>query len=114
MAWHAVDNSIVKIGYVVRDGELILAKSVDVVDAHGGRRPHPPRRRGPWELADGSSLHAKCTVVNGVVTGNHGVVWIDSLCEVVLDDGRTGYCDFEMSTNPRAGTRPRASPCAPH
>lgn len=105
MAWHASDDSVVRIGYVVRDGDLILARNVDVVahmevDAltHRGGEVH-------WELADGSSLRATCTVVNGVVTGNHGVVWVDSLCEVVLDDGRTGFCDFELSTNPRAGTR---------
>lgn len=105
MAWHAADNSTVAIGYVVRDGELTLASSVDVVaymeiDAltHRGGEV-------TWNLTDGSSLHARCTVVDGVVTGNHGVVWVDSLCEVVLDDGRTGYCDFELSTNPRAGTR---------
>ncbi|MGQ0466573.1 MAG: DUF7065 domain-containing protein [Sporichthyaceae bacterium] len=106
MAWHASDDSVVQIGYVVRAGELILATSVDVVtfmevDAltHRGGEV-------TWELADGTSLHARCTVVNGVVTGNHGVVWIDSLCEVQLDDGRRGFCDFEISTNPRAGSRP--------
>ena len=43
--------------------------------------------------------------INGVVTTNHGVYWVDSLCEVTMDDGRTGFCDFEISTNPRAGTR---------
>jgi hypothetical protein len=105
MAWHAVDNTIVQIGYVVRDGELTLATGIDVVThleldgiTHRGGEI-------TWSLADGSSLHARCTVVDGVVTGNHGVVWIDSLCEVVLDDGRTGYCDFEISNNPRGGTR---------
>ena len=105
MAWHAADNSTVAIGYVVRDGELTLATSVDVV-AH--MEIDALTHRGgeiTWNLADGSSLHARCTVVDGVVTGNHGVVWVDSLCEVTLDDGRTGYCDFELSTNPRAGTR---------
>ena len=84
MAWHAVDNSVVKIGYVVRDGELTLATGIDVVThleldgiTHRGGEI-------TWTLADGSSLHAVCTVVDGVVTGNHGVVWIDSMMSEVM------------------------------
>jgi hypothetical protein len=106
IAWHAVDDSTVAVGYVVRNGVVTIAKDVDVVafmevDAltHRGGELR-------MTLPDGEVLHARCTVVDGVVTGNHNVTWVDSVCEVELSDGRTGYCDFELSTNPRAGTRP--------
>jgi hypothetical protein len=105
MAWHAIDDSTVSIGYIVRDGELILAESVDIVTF---METDAMTHRGgilTLNLPGEEQLRAHCTVVNGVVTTNHGVYWVDSLCEVTLDDGRTGFCDFEISTNPRAGTR---------
>jgi len=105
MAWHAIDDSTVSIGYIVRNGELILAESVDIVTF---METDAMTHRGgilTLNLPGGEQLRAHCTVVNGVVTTNHGVYWVDSLCEVTLDDGRTGFCDFEISTNPRAGTR---------
>ncbi|HEY2832951.1 MAG TPA: propanediol utilization protein [Sporichthyaceae bacterium] len=105
MAWHAIDDSTVSIGYIVREGELILAESVDIVTF---METDAMTHRGgilTLNLPGGEQLRAHCTVVNGVVTTNHGVYWVDSLCEVTMDDGRTGFCDFEISTNPRAGTR---------
>ena len=47
IGWHSSDGSIIQQGYVVRDGEVIRASSVDMVLADGGRR-----RQLPWRHDD--------------------------------------------------------------
>jgi hypothetical protein len=43
--------------------------------------------------------------VDGVLSVHRNVAVVDTLCEVE-HDGMIGACDFEISTNPRAGGGP--------
>jgi hypothetical protein len=103
--WHARDGSLTKGAYVVRDGEVIYATEIDVItwqDVDG-----LTHRGGEaiWQLPGGDQLHLECRGVDGTLSDQHDVAWIDLLC-TVEHEGRTGACDFEISTNPRQGTGP--------
>ncbi|HKN40384.1 MAG TPA: hypothetical protein VJ456_14910, partial [Acidimicrobiia bacterium] len=49
------------------------------------------------------TLHPRA--VDGVLSIHRNVAVVDTLCEVE-HDGMIGACDFEISTNPRAGGGP--------
>ena len=102
--WNAPDGSLARGGYIVRDGEVLMADSTDVVtwlEVDG-----LTHRGGELVLTFGAEeLRFTCHAVDGWLNEHHGVAWVDTLCEV-SHDGRTGYCDFEISNNARLGTAP--------
>lgn len=107
IAWHAADDSFVKVGYLVRNGEVVFADDVDIVtwlEADG-----LTHRGGEvqWSLPDGQDLRLQCRAVDGVVSQLHDAAYVDTLCTVTTGK-ETGVCDFEISNNHRAGTRPPA------
>jgi predicted secreted hydrolase len=103
IVWHAMDGSYVKTGYVVRDGEVTMARDVDVVvwlesdglTARGGEIT--------WSLDDGSELHLVARRLDGYVCHKHNVFYVDTHCEVE-HEGQIGYLDMEISNNARQGT----------
>jgi hypothetical protein len=105
ISWHAVDGSLGQFGYVVRDGEVVRAEAIDVavimeadgVSYRGGY--------ATWTFPDGQTFHAEASPVDAVLSEHHGVSCIDAICEVQLD-GRVGFCDLEVTSNPRRGTGP--------
>jgi hypothetical protein len=105
IAWHAVDGTIRRYGYVVRDGEVVHADEIDIVvhmEADGATY-----RGGvaTWTFGDAEPLVLECRPYDGVVFSHHGVTSVDAICPIEID-GRRGFCDLEVSTNPRAGTAP--------
>jgi hypothetical protein len=58
-----------------------------------------------WRTPDGEQLTLYPRAVDGVLSLHRGVAAVDTLCEVE-HDGMIGACDFEISTNPRAGGGP--------
>jgi hypothetical protein len=105
IAWHGVDGSTRQFGYVVRDGEVVRAEEVDVtvtmeVDGLSYRRG-----AARWRFADGEEFTIDCAPIDGIVSEHHGVACVDAICEVELD-GKPGFCDLEVSTNPRGGDGP--------
>ena len=102
--WNAPDGSLARGGYIVRDGEVLMADSTDVVtwlEVDG-----ITHRGGELLLTFGDEeLRFTCHRVDGWLNEHHGVAWVDMLCEVT-HDGRSGYCDFEISNNARLGTAP--------
>jgi hypothetical protein len=46
-----------------------------------------------------------CTALDGWLNEHHDVAWVDELC-AVEHQGRSGYCDFEISNNARMGSAP--------
>ncbi len=105
IGWHGVDGSTRQFGYVVRDGEVVRAEEVDVavtfeVDGFTYRRGEVR-----WRFADGEELTLVCAPVDGIVSEHHGVACVDALCEIELE-GKRGFCDLEVSTNPRGGAGP--------
>jgi hypothetical protein len=100
--WHATDDSFVKVGYVVRDGEITYAEDVDVVtwlEADGFTH-----RGGvvTWSLVSGEELRLECHLIDGVVAELHSAKYIDAFCRIEYM-GMVGVCDFEISNNARNG-----------
>ncbi len=101
--WNAADGSFVKVGYVVRDGEITFAEDVDVVtwmEADGYTH-----RGGvvTWYLPGGEELRLEAHLLDAVAARLHSAHYVDALCRVE-HDGRVGVCDFEISNNARNGT----------
>jgi hypothetical protein len=104
-AWHGTDGSLRTYGIVCRNGEVSYARSVDIVvyveiDAisHRGGLLR-------LELEDGELIEISAKLIDGFLTQHHNTGCVDTLCEVEWN-GLRGFCDLEMSTNPRAGTGP--------
>ncbi|GAA5156539.1 hypothetical protein GCM10023321_32400 [Pseudonocardia eucalypti] len=112
--WHAADGSFVKVGYVVRDGEITFAEDVDVVTY---MEPDAYTHRGgvvTWYLPGGEELRLEAELIDGVAAKLHSAHYVDSLCRVT-HEGRTAVCDFEISNNARNGsTAPSLSLAANH
>lgn len=105
IAWNGVDGSVRQFGYLVRHGEIVIADSVDIavtIEADG-----TTCRAGTtvWTLPGGERFVIDGAPYDGVVSENHGVCVVDSICELERD-GHVGFCDLEISTNPRLGTAP--------
>lgn len=105
IAWHGVDGSTRTFGYVVRDGEVVRAEEVDVAVTFEVDGLTYRRGEVRWRFADGEELTLTCVPIDGVVSEHHGVACVDALCEIELE-GRRGFCDLEVSTNPRGGAGP--------
>jgi hypothetical protein len=106
--WHASDESLVKVGYLVRDGQVMYAAEVDAVTF---LEPDGLTHRGGevrWRMPDGEVLELRAEQMDAVVAQLHNVYYIDSICEVRLPgaEDRYGVCDFEVSNNARMGTAP--------
>jgi len=105
IAWHAVDGTVRQYGYLVRDGEVVRATDVDIVVM---MEPDGTTYRGgtaTWTLPDGEQFVVDCAPIDAVISEHHGVACVDAFCEV-QHAGRIGFCDLEVSTNPRGGGGP--------
>lgn len=105
IVWHASNGSIGRFGYVVRDGVVELTDDVEILvlmEADG-----VSFRRGTMEmgLPDGQRWVVEAEPMEALVSDHHGVIWLDGVGEARLD-GRVGFCDLEVSNNPRAGRAP--------
>lgn len=105
IAWHGIDDSVRQFGYVVREREVTLAEEVDIVVAMEADGTTYRSGTSTWALPDGEVLTIQAAPYDGTVTEHHGVGLVDAICEIE-HDGMTGFCDLEVSTNPRGGTRP--------
>jgi hypothetical protein len=105
ISWHGVDGTLRQFGYVVRDGVVVRAEEVDVVVAMEADGISYRGGTATWRFADGEQFAISCEPIDGVVSEHHGVACVDAICEVEID-GRPGFCDLEVSTNPRAGNGP--------
>ncbi|WP_375476492.1 hypothetical protein [uncultured Jatrophihabitans sp.] len=104
-AWHGTDGSLRTYGIVCREGEISYATDVDIVvymeiDAVS-------HRGGVLRMTldDGDTIEIAARHIDGFLTKHHNTGCVDALCDVEWQ-GRRGFCDLEVSTNPRAGTAP--------
>jgi len=101
----APTGAITRVGYVHRDGEVVRASAVDVV-AH--IEPDGLTHRGGelrLTLPGDELVHVRFRARAGVVFQRGTVV----MAEMISDaegHGLQGYCDAEISSNPRAGKGP--------
>jgi hypothetical protein len=105
IAWHAVDGTVRRYGYLVRDGEVVRANDVDIVVMMEADGTTYRGGTATWTLPDGERFAIECAPVDAVVSEHHGVACVDAFCEV-RHEGRVGFCDLEVSTNPRGGAGP--------
>jgi hypothetical protein len=105
ISWHGIDGSLRQYGYVVRDGVVVRAEEVDVVVAMEADGVTYRAGTATWRFADGEEFVVDCVPRDGIVFEHHGVASVDAICPIVVE-GRQGFCDLEVSTNPRAGSGP--------
>ncbi|MCK9248006.1 MAG: hypothetical protein M0P31_03395 [Solirubrobacteraceae bacterium] len=105
IAWHAIDGTIRQFGYVVRDGVVTHAEQVDITVVMEADGTTYRAGRGVWTLPGGESFVIDCAPYDAMVFEHHGVGDVDAICELERD-GRRGFCDLAVSTNPRAGRGP--------
>jgi hypothetical protein len=105
ISWHGIDGTLRQFGYVVRDGAVVRAEAVDIVVAMEADGMSYRGGTATWRFADGEELVLDCVPVDGIVFEHHGVASVDGICAVEVE-GRRGFCDLEVSTNPRAGSGP--------
>jgi hypothetical protein len=101
----AQSGRLIRTGYVRRKGETIVARAVDVV---AYMEPDGLTHRGGeirLTLPDGEPVHIQCTARAGVVFQRGTVVMVEMMC-AAEGHGLQGYCDAEISTNPRNGNGP--------
>lgn len=108
ISWNGIDGSLRQFGYAVREGEVVHATDVDVVvgmEADGlSYRSGSTKLRLPGD----DLIEIDCRPYGATVSEHHGVACVDAICEIEIDGAR-GFCDLEVSTNPRAGSGPVAT-----
>jgi hypothetical protein len=105
IAWNGIDGSLRQFGYVVRDREITIADEVDIAVTMEADGISYRAGASSWMLPGGEQLTIDAAPYDGTVSEHHGVGVVDAICELERD-GRSGFCDLEVSTNPRAGTAP--------
>jgi hypothetical protein len=103
-SWHGTDGSLRSFGIVARDGridradvDILVYMEIDACTHRGGRLT--------LNLHSGERIVLEPTPVDGAVTLHHNIACVDQLC-LVDYNGHQGFCDFEITTNPRAGSGP--------
>jgi hypothetical protein len=105
LVWHAVDGSIGRFGFVVRNGQVTLADALDIAVVI---EPDGATYRGAsvtWTLPDSKLLAFSCEPNDALVFEHHGFVTVHGPASVSLDGAR-GFCGLAVVTNPRGGTGP--------
>ncbi|MGE4426656.1 MAG: hypothetical protein AB7G37_09420 [Solirubrobacteraceae bacterium] len=105
IAWHGIDGTIRQFGYVVRDGVVTHAEQVDITVVLEADGTTYRAGRGVWTLPGGEEFVIDCEPYDALLFEHHNVGDVDAICELVRD-GRRGFCDLAVSTNPRAGHGP--------
>ncbi|MCY4425441.1 MAG: hypothetical protein OXC05_00210 [Halieaceae bacterium] len=101
----APTGKLVRVGYVVREGELVRATEIDVI---AYLEPDGLTHRGGqvrMSLENGEKIHLELTAKAGVLFQRGNVVMVEMMCEVE-GHGMRGYCDAEISCNARNGSGP--------
>jgi hypothetical protein len=108
IAWNGIDGSLRQFGYVVRDGEVTVADAVDIAVTMEADGVSYRAGVSTWTLPGGERLSIDAAPYDATISEHHNVGVVDAICELELD-GVAGFCDLEVSTNPRGGSRPIAT-----
>lgn len=105
MKWHSTDGSLGSFGLVVRNGVTHFARDVDILaymEADG-----LTHRGGELTLTlgNGEKIRIDAKPIDGVVQVIHDIASVDQICTAEYN-GQTGFCMFETTNNPRAGSGP--------
>jgi len=104
-SWHGRDGTLRTFGIVVRNGEVTYAEGVDILVAM--EIDATTHRGGVLKLTlpSAEEIVLEPKPVDGFVTLHNGIACVDELC-LFEYRGKQGFCDFEISTNPRGGSEP--------
>jgi hypothetical protein len=103
--WHDADGGLSKFGFVVRGDEIAYTDDIDVLVF---MEPDGISHRGgevTLNFPDGSNYLIRCKAVDGAIFVNGPIACLDTVCEAECN-GMIGFCDGEISTNPRFGEHP--------
>ena len=95
-------GKLTRVGFIHRDGKTVRADGVDVI-VH--IEPDGLTHRGGelrLTLPSGEVVHIACTARAGVLFQRGTVAMAEMICDAE-GHGLKGYCDAELSSNPRGG-----------
>jgi hypothetical protein len=100
---------MIRMGFMARDGEIMAVRDSDVVvflepDGMSHRAGY-----GTGTLPGGGALRLDVEVVDGILITIRNLAVVEGIGRVTWGD-RVGFCDLEVSNNPRQGTDP-PPPC---
>jgi hypothetical protein len=101
----AASGRLIRVGYIRRGGETIQAQGVDVI---AYMEPDGLTHRGGeirLTLPSGELIHIRFKARAGVLFQRGTVVMVEIICDAE-GHGLKGYCDAEISSNPRNGKGP--------
>lgn len=101
---HTADDTITTAGFVARgreitdlaQAEVVVAMEPDGLSVRGGS--------SEVALVDGTALRIDANVIDGLVFGHGSFVGTENISRVHVGE-RLGFCDLNVSNNPRAGAR---------
>jgi hypothetical protein len=103
--WHGADGKLSKFGFIVREDEVIYTEDVDVVMFMEADGITHRGGEATFRLPDGKEYLIRFRAVDGAIFMRGAIACLDVMCEAECD-GMIGYCDGEISTNPRLGNAP--------
>lgn len=104
-SWHGTDGSLRSFGIVSKNGVVTHAVNTDIVVY---METDACTHRGgvlSMQMPDGERITLRPRLIDGALTLHNNIACIDTICTVEYQ-GRKGFCDFEITTNPRAGSGP--------
>jgi len=108
VSWHSTDDKIANFGWVVRDGEVTLASSIDLLTYMEMDSCINRGGRVKFTLTSGEVLDVECTAVPAkcLVCYHHDIACVDRICKFTCaNNGTSGFANFESSSNIQFGKR---------
>jgi len=107
VAYHSFDDKIATFGWVVREGLVTYAKSVDILTYMEADSAVNRGGSVKYVLDNGEELTFEHTPVRAkaCVSFHHGIPCVDRICRFTCSNGLSGFSNFESSSNIQAGER---------
>jgi len=100
-------GSVVRMGYVFRDGKVIpIVGSDDFVVGLESDAVTPRGGEVRLTLENGETLRVTCERTDGIVLHVRGYTAVEAIGTARLDNGRTGMSNLEVCTNATGGSQP--------
>jgi hypothetical protein len=100
---------MIRMGFVARDGEILTVRESDVAVVMEPDGTSHRAGYGTGVLPGGEPLRLDVEVIDGILITIRNLAVVEGIGRVTWGD-RVGFCDLEVSNNPRQGTDP-PPPC---
>jgi hypothetical protein len=97
------DGTLMKVGYLMRDGRPIPLRDADVLVSLDSDALSPRGGSAHVTLANGEQLDVSCEVTDGIILHVRGYTAVEAIGTARLGD-RVGMSNLEVSTNAGGGT----------